>query len=238
MTEQVTFTFKRTHLWGAGGLVSGLAVGLVLGVVLRSSSQRGADAPAGAPPVAAAAGPAAPAPAPARIDVSDRPFKGSADAKVTVVEFMDYQCPFCRRHVDSTLAPLLAQYGGRIRYVVMNYPIPDLHPGAMPFAEAAECANAQGRFWEMHDRLIHADTWDAASLRKQAGAAGLDKARFASCMNDGAMRDVVRRHLDLGASLGINGTPVFFINGQKLEGAVPVGAFAQMIDQALAAPSP
>ena len=232
MSDRVTFSIKRTHVWAIGGLV----VGFALGIAARAWSP-GAGRGDLATTTSDAPSSAAFAPAIAQIDVAGRPFKGGADARVTVVEFMDYQCPFCRRHFDSTLTPLLNQYGSRIKYVVMNYPIPDLHPGAMPYAEAAECARDQGRFWQMHDRLIHAEAWDAASLRKHAAAAGLDASRFGTCMNDGAMRNLVQQQMATGGSLGIAGTPVFFINGLKLEGAAPLAVFTQMIDQALAVSS-
>jgi protein-disulfide isomerase len=153
---------------------------------------------------------------------------------VDLVEFMDYECPFCRRHFESTFAPLLAQYGTRVRYVVMNFPIPELHPGAMPAAEAAECANQQGKFWEMHERLLRTEAYDAASLKRQATALKLDRARFDRCLDSGAMRGLIKQHQDQGIALGVSGTPAFFINGRKIEGAMPLGVFAQAIEAALA----
>jgi protein-disulfide isomerase len=236
MEDQVTFTLRRTHIWAIGGLVAGFA----LGIGTRYLTPRAASAaPDPAPATSAAATPPT-LPGqltPVAVATDGRPFRGKADATVTVVEFTDYQCPFCRQHFSTTYAQLMQQYGDRIKYVVMNYPIPDLHPFALQAAEAAECAREQGKFWPMHDRLFATDALDAGSLTRLAGESGADKGKFNACIQKGAMKTLVQQHIDQAVQLGINGTPVFFVNGRRIEGAVPVTVFSQYIEQALAVPT-
>ena len=168
-----------------------------------------------------------------RVETEGRPSRGSADAAVVIVEFTDYACPFCRRHADSTLTPLLRQYGDRIRYVVRNYPIPSLHPDAPAAAEAAECAADQGRFWPYHDRLFQLPGHDRASLVSLAREVGLDGRRFARCLDSGEKAAVVARDMRDGAAAGVTGTPTFFVNGRPVEGYVPVATFTRLIDEIL-----
>lgn len=237
--SRLTFSVRRSHVHGAVGLAAGLLLGLAAG---RWSAPR---PPAAAAPAAAAVAPAAipthagslapDAATRARaLDLSGRAVRGAATAPVTIVEFTDYECPFCRTHFDSTLEPLLARYGDRVRYAVKNYPIGSLHPRAFQAAEAAECAAEQGRFWPYHDRLFRSRVLDRARLDTLARQTGLDAARFARCVDSRAMSLRVQRDVADGNALGVGGTPSFFINGSKVEGAVPLEAFAQMLDAALA----
>lgn len=172
------------------------------------------------------------------IAVARRPSRGTAGAPVTIVEFTDYECPFCRRHVQRTMPALLAVYGSRIRYVVRNYPIASLHPDAPKAAEAAECSHEQGRFWPYHDRLFRATQLDEGSLKRYAAELRLDTAAFNRCLDTGAKAEVVAQDVREARAYGARGTPAFFINGRLLVGAKPYEVFAAYIDAVLEDRSP
>lgn len=230
----MTVTVRRSHLYGVGGLLLGFLAGVLVG-------SRGVAREAGAqeePPAAREAAAALPSTAPeeprlVRVETEGRPSRGPSDAPVVIVEFTDYACPFCRRHADSTLTPLLRRYGDRIHYVVRNFPIPSLHPDAPAAAEAAECAADQGRFWPYHDRLFDLPSHDRPSLVSLARAVGLDDRRFARCLDRGEKAAVVARDMREGVAAGVTGTPTFFVNGRPVEGYVPVATFTSLIDEIL-----
>ena len=163
-----------------------------------------------------------------------RPTRGPDTAPVTIVEFTDYECPYCQEHFLKTLPLVLAQYGDRVRYVVMNFPIPGLHPDALGAAEAAECAADQGRFWEYHDRLFVASDLDRATLGSIAAQMHLDSTAFATCVDTRATAERVVGHVAQAKSLGVNGTPTFFVNGRIFHGAYPFESFKLIIDTAVA----
>jgi protein-disulfide isomerase len=163
-----------------------------------------------------------------------RPSRGPQDAPVTVVEFTDYQCPFCARHYQLTYPRLLQEYGDRIQYVVRNFPIVQNHPHAAKVAEAAECAFDQGRFWQYHDRLFeNSSGLDNESLKHYARALGLDSSRFDLCLDSGEKSRIVARDLKDGRRYGVRGTPTFFINGRILIGAQPFPVLQEYIERAL-----
>lgn len=166
------------------------------------------------------------------VDVSGSPSRGPSDAPVTIVEFSEFQCPFCRR-VLPTVREVEARYKGRVRLVFRHFPLAR-HKDAPRAAEAAECARDQGRFWEMHDRLFdNADRLGAADLKQHARAIGLDGPAFDGCLDSGRHRDRWRRDLADAESYGASGTPMFFVNGRLLSGAQPFAAFAQLIEEEL-----
>ena len=163
-----------------------------------------------------------------------RPARGPDTAPVTIVEFTDYECPYCRRHFLETLPLVFAQYGDRVKYVVMNLPIPRLHPDALAAAEAAECATDQGRFWEYHDRLFVASALDRPALDSIAAQMHLDTTAFATCMDTRATEERVMSHIAQARSLGATGTPAFFVNGRMFVGAYPFDDFKGIIESAMA----
>jgi protein-disulfide isomerase len=182
-----------------------------------------------------------PTPKPVTIDVGDNPAKGPADAKVTIVEFSDFQCPYCGRFVAETLPQILANYGDKIRFVFMNLPLTSIHENAEKAAEAGECANEQGAFWQFHDIMFgHQDALTVDDLKGYAAQLGLDTAKFNDCLDSGKMVSEVQADLDAGqtaaADAGLTrfGTPAFFINGVNLAGAQPYDVFKAAIDAALA----
>jgi protein-disulfide isomerase len=157
------------------------------------------------------------------VDTTDRPSRGPSDAPVTIVEFTDYGCPFCRRHATEVLPDLLERYGDRIRYVVRHFPIPALTPNALAAADAAECAYRQDRYWEYREALVReTGSLSAEVLQGKAVAVGLDTESFAQCVADPATRDVVEGDILDAWEHGVTGTPTFFIDGRRFVGARPL----------------
>lgn len=170
------------------------------------------------------------------IDLEGRPFLGQPDAPVTVIEMTDYECPFCRRHRQQVLGDLLAEYGGRVRYYSLHFPLTSIHPLAFRASEAAECAHDQGRFWEYSEAMFDsAERLVPETLMALAGDVGMDVAVFSQCLTSGSKRDVVVGDIQAGQGLGVRGTPTFFINGKLLSGARPLDVFRKVIDAELAA---
>lgn len=162
------------------------------------------------------------------------PAKGPKGAPVEIVEFSDFQCPFCQR-VNPTVDQVLKIYGDRVRFVYRHYPLPN-HPNARPAAEAAACADQQGQFWPYHDLLFANPAKLAdADLKAHAAAAGMDTAKFNACVDGKLTKDAVDLDMKEAADAGVSATPTFFINGRSLEGAQPFEAFKRLIDEELAA---
>jgi protein-disulfide isomerase len=168
-----------------------------------------------------------------KIATADSPAQGSASAPIELVEFSDFQCPFCYR-AHPTVKQVLSTYGSKIRFVYRNYPLPN-HPNARPAAEAAQCANEQGQFWPYHDRLF-ADQSKLGNddLKASAAALGMDAAKFNACFESHKYAPRVEADLQAGNEAGVNGTPAFFINGRLLSGAQPFDEFKKVIDEELA----
>jgi protein-disulfide isomerase len=160
------------------------------------------------------------------------PSKGPADAPLVLVVFSDFQCPFCKR-VEPTLAEVEKHYPGKVRVVWKNYPLP-FHANAEPAAEAAMAADAQGKFWPMHDRLFANNTaLDRESLENYAAAIGLDLPRFRADLDAGRWKARVEADKQEGTELGVVGTPAVFINGRKIAGAYPFETFQKIADAEL-----
>ena len=160
------------------------------------------------------------------------PVKGSRSAKVTVVIFSDFQCPFCSRAVP-TLKQVEDTYKDKVRLVFKQMPLP-FHDKAPLAAEAALAANEQGKFWEYHDKLFaNQQALDRPALEKYAEEVGLNVAKFKAGLDSGKWKQQVADDSKLGASVGATGTPTFFINGKILVGAQPFDKFKEMIDQEL-----
>jgi protein-disulfide isomerase len=181
-----------------------------------------------------------------KVDVSadDDPFIGNAAATVTVIEFSDYQCPFCRMFWESTYLQLKKNYidTGKIKFVYRDYPLP-FHPAAIPSAIAAQCANDQGKYWEMHDKIFSEQNkldvqkystvqFGATELKKWAKELGLNSS-FNKCLDDSKYADEVTKDTSEGQAAGVSGTPSFFINGTMLVGAQPYAEFQKIIDKEL-----
>jgi protein-disulfide isomerase len=223
--EAVSFRVSRSHLYAAAGVLVGFIAGFGVASLLFGPGAR-----ARRPPVQAEVGPPINV---GEIPTAGRPSRGRSTAPVTIVEFTDYQCPFCRRHVRTTMPAILSAYGDRIRYVVRNYPIPSLHPDAPKAAEAAECSHDQGKFWPYHDRLMQADKLEVPSLKRYAGDLGLDSVAFNRCLDSGAKTALVAQDVRDARGYGARGTPAIFVNGRLFAGAMPFEVFAAYLDTLL-----
>jgi protein-disulfide isomerase len=165
-----------------------------------------------------------------KVPVGDSPTKGGKQPKVTIVEFSDFQCPFCSR-VTGTLAQLEKDYGNDISITFRHNPLP-FHNNAMPAAEAAEAARAQGKFWEMHDKMFaNQQNLDRPTLDKLAGEVGLNMGKYKDAMDKEAGKARIKNDMDDAVKFGARGTPNFFINGRNLRGAQPVESFKSVIDE-------
>jgi protein-disulfide isomerase len=161
--------------------------------------------------------------------------KGNADAPITIVEFADFQCPFCSR-VQPALKDVLAKYKGKVKLAYQDFPLAPIHSHAELAAEASRCALAQGKYWEMHDAM-YADQskLDEASLVKTATGLGMDQSAFGSCLKSGKYKAAVQQDVEAGSQAGVNATPTFIINGELLSGAQSDADFIKIIDRELAA---
>ena len=181
---------------------------------------------------------------PVAVPLSDEPAKGSPDAPITIVEYSDYQCPFCLRHFQETM-PQLQSYidAGQVRYLFKDFPIHNIHPQAQKAHESARCASEQGgdeSYWQMHDLLFaNQERWANNSnhvdiFKSFAAELALAQAEFDECLDSGRYAEAVNVEVDEGVQLGVRGTPSFFINGQPLVGAQPFSVFQQAIEVLLA----
>lgn len=160
------------------------------------------------------------------------PSKGPDNAKVTIVTFSDFECPFCSR-VNPALEQVMEAYEGQVRIVFRDFPLA-FHANAPKAAEAAHCAHEQGKFWDMHDKLFaNQKALQPGQLKGYAGELGLDQAKFDQCLDSGKMAEVVKKNMEEGAEAGVQGTPAFFVNGTMLSGALPFEEFKKVIDQEL-----
>ena len=181
------------------------------------------------------------------LSVDGAAFLGDKNAPLTLVEFFDYQCPFCARHVRETLPQIERDYikTGKLKYVIRDFPIESIHPQAFKAHEAVRCAGEQQRYWEMHARLLaNPQTLSGSGIEGHAKTLGLDVSGFQLCMDSGKHAAAVRVDQAEGGKVGVNGTPSFFLgltepNDVKIKtlrtirGAQPYGAFKEAIDNLL-----
>ena len=233
-------TTKEQHTTMKPNVLVALLVGLVLGFAGGRAVTGPSNTSAGSKPTAAA--PAANAPKPGarpvdptifKVPIDGSPVKGNADALVTLVEFSDYQCPFCSR-ADATVVQLQKDYGSKLRVVMKQNPL-SFHPRAKPAALAAMAAGEQGKYWEYHGKLFaNAKALEDADLEKYAQELGLDMNRWKAALAKPEFSAIIDRDQALAGKLGANGTPAFFINGRFLSGAQPIDNFKALIDEELA----
>jgi len=172
--------------------------------------------------------------APPRVDVGVETAQmiGPKNAPVTVVEFADYECPYCQK-VAPDLRKLQAEFGDKVAFTFRDFPLP-MHARAEKAAEAARCAGEQGKFWEFHDQLFQSKELDFGQLKVHAQALNLDSARFSKCLDAGDEAAAVSQDRKEGVRLGLTGTPSFFINGHFLSGAVDYATLHKIVEQQLA----
>lgn len=168
------------------------------------------------------------------VSVDDDPYFGPLDAPVTIVAFEDFQCPYCKESFMA-VKQVRDKYPDAVRFVFRDFPIEATHPGVIEAHLAAECAHDQDKFWEYHDKLfLNQENQDTASLVQYAKEAGLDITAFTSCLENKVPEKEVQKDLSDGVMLDIAGTPVWFFNGFKVEGSLPLEAFELLIDRELA----
>lgn len=160
--------------------------------------------------------------------------RGNVDAPVTIVEYSDFQCPFCARF-HPTVKQILENYPDKVRWVYKHFPLASIHPEATPAAEASECAAEQGKFWEFADGLFDNQSRLSKSFYSDlAEDLGLNTSQFDECVSSRKYQDLVQANLDEGADVGVRGTPGSFVNGEVIPGAVPYNSLEQAVERALA----
>ncbi len=168
-------------------------------------------------------------------EVRDNEFLGEEDAPVTVIEWSDFECPFCARFYSETLPQIIEEYveEGDVKFVFKHFPL-SFHKNAQKAAEAAECAKDQGAFWEMHDLLFESGVdGGEKTYKKYAAQLDLDEGKFASCLNSGRKAKEIDQDIKEGTAAGVRGTPGFTVNGQLVSGAQPFAAFEAVIEEKL-----
>ncbi len=178
------------------------------------------------------------------VSADDDPFLGSANAKVVIIEFSDYQCPFCRSFWRNTLDQIKKEYidsGKSVKFVYRDFPLSSIHSMAQKYAEAAECAGEQNKYWEMHDKIFQEQdklgqgtisAYAINDVKRWAGELGL-AGGFNQCLDSGKYADEVKKDFNDGVAAGVGGTPTFFINGIATVGAQPFESLKAIIDQEL-----
>lgn len=228
------------HKWTAWA--AAIQIVLLLVIVFQLNGLGNATiqgAAVGLPDTRAPSGANAPAPSPT-IDmkklVDEDTVLGDEDAPVTIVEFSDYECPFCGRFHTQTFGELKSKYidTGKVKFVYRDFPL-SFHPQAQKAAEAAECAGEQGKYYEMHEKLFTDGVQGGvASFKQFASQIGLNTGKFNDCIDSGKMVSEIRKDMADGAAIGVQGTPAFYVNGVEISGAQPFQVFQQIIDGQLA----
>ena len=234
-----TITFRRSYLYlflVSLAFVSGLAVGYILWGQSSGGSHQVASTP-----VAQQNTPVNTAQIPVRynVPVGNNPYVGPENAPITLIEFGDYQCPYCREWFQDTYPQIMTAYQGKIRFVFRDFPLSAIHANAFPAAEAADCAGEQGKYWPFHDKLFNGGlSLGSDTYLQYASDLGLDVTKFTSCIDTNKYQAAVEANYEFGSNMGISSTPTFFINGLALVGAQPFSVFKQVIDQELAGQIP
>jgi protein-disulfide isomerase len=166
-----------------------------------------------------------------RIDIGNSPVRGNPDAPVTIIEFSDYECPYCRRS-QATIAQVKEKYQEKVRLVFKDFPLA-FHRRAVPAASASRCAGEQGKYWEYHDKLFSGTSLQDSDFKRYAEELSLDAEKFDECLKSGRHEEAITADTTQGQSVGVTGTPAFFVNGRLLSGAQPLDAFSRIIDEEL-----
>lgn len=243
---EITITLRRIHLFTIllpATFILGLGLGyLIWGrspVVLQNDTKTSSGAASSATTPRTENQDSQPQVVRYDVPVDDDPAIGPADAPITIIEFSDYECPYCRRWHNEVFNRLIETYPEQVRLIYRDFPLSSIHANAFAAAEAANCANEQGAFWEFHDRLFSMELGlGMEAYRSYASQLGLDTQAFIKCLESGRYRDEVQADYDFAAELGVRSTPTFFINGIAIVGAQPFEVFQQVIDKELAGEFP
>ena len=231
--QEETFTFKATDFYRVLVVLAfftGILIGYFVWGRMPSVQTAAAGQPAG-PVVEAPVDTPSPKYVRYTIPTDGFPSEGPAKAPITVVEFGDFECQFCRQWQQQTLQPLMAAYPGKIRFVYRDFPLTGIHPDAFPAAEAAQCENAQNAFWPYHDKLFSSETLGDSVYKQYAQELNLDMTKFNDCLTNHPYQSYVQANSDFATKTGINSTPTFFINGLAVIGAQPIDVFKQVINK-------
>jgi protein-disulfide isomerase len=242
--EEETITFKRSHFYAGVSVLTFLAgifigylvwgVGILPGLGKSTTAVTQAQGPAAEAPVVTAE----PEYTRYEIPTDGFYFRGPADAPITIVEFSDYQCPFCRRWHDEVAQALYDSYPNQIRLVYRNLPLTSIHPDAQSAAEAALCAGDQNAYWEFHDKLFSGELLGKSTYLQYAQELNLNITTFEACIDNRTHQAAVEADSEFAVNLGVRSTPTFFINGLAIVGAQPLDVFKQVIDKELAGEIP
>lgn len=244
IVEDDFITFKRSHFFAAVSVLTffaGLSLGYVIwGTSVLSSLGVNPSSAEQAQGAVSEAPVATQAPKYIRYDIPVEGFYalGPKDASITLVEFSDFQCPFCKRWHDEVFEPLLAAYPGQIRLVYRNLPLTTIHPDAMSAAEAAMCAGEQDAFWPFHEKLFSSSTLGMDVYLQYGQQLNLDMTKFETCVTGNKYQADIQKDSEFAIDLGISSTPTFFVNGLAIVGAQPLDVFKQIIDKELAGEIP
>lgn len=212
-------------------LIVAFAAGLGTGYVTWGNQPAAQAAAPGAPTAATTSQAAVQR---VNVPIEGKPMFGPANAPVTIVEFSDFQCPYCKQWFTATWPQIQKTYGSKVRLVYRDFPLTSIHPEAEPAAEAANCANEQNQYWAYHDKLMASSSLSSDLYIQFASALNLDMTKFQDCLSSHRYQTAIKADADYGASLGITGTPTFFVNGIPMVGAQPFSVFKSVIDQELA----
>lgn len=234
-----TLVFKRSHVY-ALLLPLTFVVGLSVGYLFWGRPLPAAQASAVTPAAQTAQAPAGQEQAVQRYEVpeDDDPSIGPQDAPITIIEFSDYECPYCKRWYNEVYLRLREEYADEIRVVFRDFPLYSIHPNAEPAAVAANCADQQGVYWEYHDLLFAGEQLDEKTYLQYAEELGLNLDEFKACLDSEEQVNEIRGDYEYASGLGVRSTPTFFLNGLPIVGAQPYEVFKQVIDQELAGEIP
>ncbi len=172
------------------------------------------------------------------VPIDDDPVLGPDDAPITIIEFSDYECPYCKRWHDESFERLIETFPDEVRFVYRDFPLTSIHPNAAPAAEAANCAYEQGQFWDFHRKLFSTTTLNPQAYMAYAEELGLNMVAFEECFNSRRYQEEVMADLEWAVNLGVSSTPTFFINGIAIVGAQPFEVFYEVITKELAGEIP
>ena len=235
-TQKAEHTAKPQKSGDVFWKITTVALIVILAVVaFRGNSGNGATGGTVFPTGAAVGDDPTPSVADMEALLDDDAVRGDKDAPVTIVEWSDFECPFCARFFEQALPSIEEEYikTGKVKLVYRDFPL-SFHTNAQKAAEAAECAGEQGKYWEMHDLLFAQGVQGGvAGFKQYAKTLGLNTAKFDTCLDSGAMAGEVHQDMADGAAVGIQGTPGFIVNGKLVSGAQPFAVFKQVIDAEL-----
>jgi protein-disulfide isomerase len=237
-----TIKLKKSTLWKAGTFLFGV---LFIASIFTGGFEIGKDGNVATDNnIRQPSAPSAPSPSiPTGVGsvraedfIDDDPFLGDEDAPLTIVEFSDFQCPFCARFRSQTFDQLKSEYidTGKVKFVYRDFPLHSIHSEAGKSAEAAQCANDQGKFWEYHDKIFeNQQSLSNSNYKQWATDLGLDSSKFNECLDSGKYTNEVANDLKDATATGGRGTPYFLVGNQPLSGAQPFSAFQALIDSQL-----